>query len=445
MRKSIRRIVLFASMIVTWLLVIKLFQLAITSKRTADILARISEVEISDLPPLWFYGSIIGSALILMAFIWWILQVIPKRQARGLQKPESLIVLGEQKLNIDGFTHSPQSSVKPTELFSIENEARKTLSQIIGGFIVIVSLILTGANLVITSRLTESGQITDRFTKAVTQLGDPKLEVRLGGIYALERIAKDSKRDHWSIMEILTAYVREKAKQNIESSPQKIQMKKSGSKGARNPKTPLPSVDTDIQAILTVIGRRNVSSDKGRLDLINTALSEADLSGANLIRAFLSGANLSGAFLSGALLSGANLSGANLSRADLSRADLSGANLITADLSRAFLIGGNLREAFLITANLSEAFLSEAFLIRADLSGAFLIRADLSRADLSGADLTGADLSGADLTGADLSGADLSRADLSRAKNLRWEQVSKAIIDKNTKLPPDLETKRNKK
>jgi hypothetical protein len=33
--------------------------------------------------------------------------------------------------------------------------------------------------------------------------------VRLGGIYALERIARDSESDHWAVMEVLTAFVRE--------------------------------------------------------------------------------------------------------------------------------------------------------------------------------------------------------------------------------------------
>ena len=51
-------------------------------------------------------------------------------------------------------------------------------------------------------------RITDSFTKAVELLGKPELEVRLGAIYALERIARESKRDHWPIMETLTAYVR---------------------------------------------------------------------------------------------------------------------------------------------------------------------------------------------------------------------------------------------
>ena len=34
------------------------------------------------------------------------------------------------------------------------------------------------------------------------------MEIRLGGIYALERISNESEKDYWPIMEILTAYVR---------------------------------------------------------------------------------------------------------------------------------------------------------------------------------------------------------------------------------------------
>jgi Pentapeptide repeats (8 copies) len=41
----------------------------------------------------------------------------------------------------------------------------------------------------------ERGQITERYTKAIDQLGSDKLDVRLGGIYALESIAHDSGED----------------------------------------------------------------------------------------------------------------------------------------------------------------------------------------------------------------------------------------------------------
>src|SRR5215217_8163404 len=68
-----------------------------------------------------------------------------------------------------------------------------------------------------TLELTEQGQITERFTRAIDQLGatyettgKPRLEIRLGGVYALERIAWDSpERDYSTVMEVLTAYVRE--------------------------------------------------------------------------------------------------------------------------------------------------------------------------------------------------------------------------------------------
>lgn len=58
-------------------------------------------------------------------------------------------------------------------------------------------------------KLTEQGQITERYTKAIEQLGSTGLDVRLGGIYALERIAVDCARDHPTIAEVLSAFVRE--------------------------------------------------------------------------------------------------------------------------------------------------------------------------------------------------------------------------------------------
>jgi hypothetical protein len=62
-----------------------------------------------------------------------------------------------------------------------------------------------------TYRLTQQGQLTDRYTKAIEQLGSDKPDVRLGGIYALERIAKDSAYDRATIAEVLTAFIRGRA------------------------------------------------------------------------------------------------------------------------------------------------------------------------------------------------------------------------------------------
>jgi hypothetical protein len=50
---------------------------------------------------------------------------------------------------------------------------------------------------------------TERYTKAVEQLGHASSDIQLGGIYALERIAHDSKRDRGVINEVLSAFIRE--------------------------------------------------------------------------------------------------------------------------------------------------------------------------------------------------------------------------------------------
>jgi hypothetical protein len=69
--------------------------------------------------------------------------------------------------------------------------------------------------------LQRRGQVTDRFSKADDQLGEgTKLDVRLGAIYALEQIARDSPELHSPIVEILAAFIREhsRADSDIQST-----------------------------------------------------------------------------------------------------------------------------------------------------------------------------------------------------------------------------------
>ncbi|TKK85217.1 hypothetical protein FDA94_26455 [Herbidospora galbida] len=78
-----------------------------------------------------------------------------------------------------------------------------------------------------TFRLGEQGHVTDRYTKAIEQLGSDKLDIRLGGIYALERIARDSARDHPTVMEVWRP-----------SSGSTPETSKPTTKGRRNPAGP---------------------------------------------------------------------------------------------------------------------------------------------------------------------------------------------------------------
>jgi hypothetical protein len=91
------------------------------------------------------------------------------------------------------------------------NDVRATLLQGIGGAVILLGAYFTYRQLQSGReqlRVAQQGQVTERFTRAIDQLGHAELDVRLGGIYALERIANDSADDRTTIAEVLTAFVR---------------------------------------------------------------------------------------------------------------------------------------------------------------------------------------------------------------------------------------------
>lgn len=299
--------------------------------------------------------------------------------------------------------------VAPENLPTLVNEYRKTWAQIIAGFFVLLGLYLTWRRVEISQKTLETQQdqqVTERFTRAIEQLGatyddeTPKLEIRLGGIYALERIAIDSPgRDYSTVIEVLTAYIRQHAPIDKFSRPP-----------GESAESPPP---TDIQAILDVLRRRwvpyiPITERQLRIDLRRTKLQNANLATVNFEKANLEGVVLPGANLEWAKLSGANLEGVNLERANLKWADLSGATLQYGNLQRAFLRESKLLKADFVNADLQ----------RADLQGATLLNADFHDTDLMEANLRGVDFQGVVLLEADLRGADIRGADLRGAKHL---------------------------
>ncbi|EPF19694.1 MAG: pentapeptide repeat-containing protein [Microcystis aeruginosa Ma_MB_F_20061100_S19] len=283
-----------------------------------------------------------------------------------------------------------------------------------------LGLVLNYSNSQAEMQLTQQRLITERFSKAVEQIGNTKEEVVIGGIYSLERIAKDSPKDQWTIMEVLTSYIRKNSP--IPSNIQQLEPEE-----REKALEKLPSVSIPVQAALTVIGRRKVENDQAGDNLAETTDSNKikilDLSRTNLREANLNGANLDGANLNGA-----NLNGANLNRANLNRAYLNGAYLNRAELYRANLKGANLWVAYLNGAYLNGAELIGAELIGAELIGAELIEAELNRANLYRANLYRAILDGADLNRANLNGANLNGANLNGAEGLNPEQIKSACF-----------------
>jgi hypothetical protein len=163
--------------------------------------------------------------------------------------------------------------------------------------------------------------ITERFTQAVEQLGSEQMAVRLGAIYALERISKDSVKDHWTIVETLAAYIREKAPWNADKEAAVDETEDKEYKPA-----------TDVQAALTVLGRRehwDTESENRYIDLSGT-----DLRGANMCELNFDKANFWGSHMKRA-----NLGGTHLARAGLVDAHLEEAILWVADLTDAETLG----------------------------------------------------------------------------------------------------------
>lgn len=188
-----------------------------------------------------------------------------------------------------------------------------TLAQILGGAALLSGLYFTWRTL----QVNREGQITDRFTLAIDQLGDtsegkPRIEIRLGGIYALERIARNSPaRDHSTVMEVLTAYVRENAPwppKNYEPSQSDLgpdsatdeATEQDGEREREEDSTPR-YFPTDIQAVLNVLSRRDEERVPEQLR-VPLDLQEVDLRGANLDGAHLEKVLLRGAHLEGAAL-----------------------------------------------------------------------------------------------------------------------------------------------
>jgi uncharacterized protein YjbI with pentapeptide repeats len=309
-----------------------------------------------------------------------------------------------------------------------QNEVRTTLLQGLAGIVLLVGVYFTWRQL----HTAREGQITERYTRAIDQLGHSELDVRLGGIYALERIAKDSPADRRTIAEVLTAFIRTHA-----PWPPRLP----GQFTATAPIGQVPDFQArapDLQAALNVLCRGEFAPpargdrpiDLKEVDLRRAVVSEANLQGAVLSRANLQEAGLWRTNLRRAVLTGthlqraileevnlqeahlriANLQEAKLTMANLQEADLHGANLQEADLWRT-----NLQEAHLRVANLQKANLYQANVMEADLYGANVQKADLSWANLQRANLSTANLQEAKLHYVNLQNADGALANLQEA------------------------------
>jgi hypothetical protein len=283
------------------------------------------------------------------------------------------------------------------------------------------------------SRLAERGHLTDRYSKGIEHLGSDKLDVRLGGIYALEQLARESPQDgdQCTIVEVLSAFIR------VHSAPAYQYREYLAAGGApvlqgsaqdsggdvEEYAGRIRQAPVDVQAAITVLGRLSRRSEAEHADFSGAWLRMTTFHGDFSGSAF-NNANMRTAFLTGATLVRASFDGTKMVQAVLNDADLRGAAFQMADLSNAILREADLRETDLgRVVPVPGGAHGEAvdMLIGPNLSGA-----DLQGADLRGVDLTGTNLAGANVRGAKLDGATLSAEAVDEVIGLSAEQ--KAVI-----------------
>ena len=210
----------------------------------------------------------------------------------------------------------------PQAQLEVLDRARLTVALIFGGFVALLGVYMNWRRVNALERqvaTAQLGQITERFTRAIDQLGavrpdnTPVPEIRAGGVRSLERIAGESPEDLWPILDILSAYLRsESPAPPVEIDGDDLEQFEERAYGIRN--------RMDVAFAIDPIGRL-WPRDRER---VPTPL------------------NLASVFAPRIALPAKNFRGANLGSAHLERADLEDADLRRADLVGARLEGASL-------------------------------------------------------------------------------------------------------
>lgn len=332
------------------------------------------------------------------------------RWPRRLLTVLSALVLVGAALVVPELLPGPDGITDPAAEAKARNDLRNAAIQSLG----VLAILVAGWYTARTYRLGHEGHLTDRFKAGVDLLAGSDVSTA-GGMLALERVARDSPRDHPVVMELLAMFARVYALS-----------------------------EEELRTALMIIGRRELRYDHRRpfpIDLRGLKADRMTLVGLNLDSADLSGASFNSSSLRRLVARKSLLDHAQLEGVDLQQGRLDDADLKDARLSSAVLVGAELRDAHLTRANLSGAVLMSTDFSRADLSDADLSDAQLHQAVFAGAVMTRAtlrrswcsprrtppDFSGAVLAGVSAEDAILPRADFRNA-NLTGATLDGAVL-----------------
>ena len=200
------------------------------------------------------------------------------------------------------------------------------------------------------SEIAQRRLLDERYQKGLEMLGSDVLSVRLGGIYALDRLAKEQPSEyHIPIIKQFCAFVR-----NPTGKPTEVELRQQCKKPTA------PPLRVDIQEVVTAIGRRSEDGikEEDTAEGFELDLSGADLRGLRLPDGNLRGVDLHGSYLMHAYLANVDLRGARCAFARLFMAQLLFCDLTDVDFSWSDLSGSNLFTSVLKNAKLTRTEIS---------------------------------------------------------------------------------------
>jgi uncharacterized protein YjbI with pentapeptide repeats len=263
---------------------------------------------------------------------------------------------------------------EPAARFESVLKGREHLFHIVAAVALLLGVLVTWTQFQYTANsnerviiATREAQVTERLARAVEMLGKEDIAVRVGALYALERLARDSPKDYRTVMELLLTVVREHA-----PLPRPADVSPSDRRHDRQL----------VQAAMTIIGRRTLDTDETRpyphwrlsgTDLTDLWLSRGNYAGFTFMGADLSGSVLIATKLSGASFEGAVMQSVQLNDASLDRADFMNADLTCSSMQNVDASGSRFYGTRMIGASLS-----------GKLAGAKFNYADLTSGSLFG-------------------------------------------------------------
>jgi uncharacterized protein YjbI with pentapeptide repeats len=350
----------------------------------------------------------------------------------------------------------------------LKNEFRKTIVQLLGGLLIIIGLSFTSkqiSNSTDQLRLSSESQSSDRYFRAIEQLGSEKLQLRLGAVYALSRLGLDSEnaKDQWMVVSVLSAFV----KQNTSHNGNVSSVPYSKDTGYRPP--------ADIQQALRVIGNSNLlfshlkewSFDLSETDLsgyslggltftncmftrshmnkticINSVFKQSVFTKCTMDNGKFTNVNFSGSAMNETSFLKCSLDNVTFDRTYLPFSNFTGAKIVGTSfkdgyLQRAEFVGANVNSCNYEKANLFAIVFTHSIMVNNRFNGCDLRNCKFDGAIVDNCDFTGANLQDSSWDNVELLNVHFEGADLTGATGLVDDDIEFCSVD-NARLPDGL-------